>query len=115
MSSVFSRSQSSKIRTGAWPPNSNVSRVMLSAHRRIRCLPTLVEPVKLILRMMRLAISVSLTSPLSPCTSWATPAGMPASASARNISVPTPGVSCGGREMTVQPAASAALTFFANK
>src|SRR5205809_956761 len=55
MSSVFSRSQSSKISTGAWPPSSIVTRVMLSAHRRMRCLPTLVEPVKLTLRMTRLA------------------------------------------------------------
>ena len=75
MSSVFSRSQSSKISTGAWPPSSIVTRVMLSAHRRIRCLPTLVEPVKLTLRMTRLAMSVSLTRPLSPWTSWATPVG----------------------------------------
>src|SRR6185369_7312579 len=57
---------------------------MLSAQRRIRCFPTLVEPVKLTLRITRLAISVSLTRPLSPWTSWATPFGIPASASARN-------------------------------
>ncbi len=88
---------------------------MLSAHRRIRCLPTLVEPVKLTLRITRLAMSVSLTRPLSPWTSCATPLGMPASASARNNSVQQPGVSCGGREMTVQPAASAALTFLASR
>src|SRR5215204_3595684 len=48
MSRVFSRSQSSKISTGAWPPSSIVIRVMLSAARRVRCLPTPVEPVKLI-------------------------------------------------------------------
>ena len=41
--------------------------------------------------------------------------GMPASTRQRNISVAQPGVSCGGREMTVQPAASAAATFFANR
>ena len=77
-----------------------VTRVMLSAHSRVRCLPTLVEPVKSTLRMTRLAISVSLIRPLSPWTSCATPAGMPASASARNNSVQQPGVSCGGRVLT---------------
>ena len=87
MSSVFSRSQSSKISTGAWPPSSIVTRVMLSAQSFIRCLPTLVEPVKLTLRMTRLAMSVLLTSFASPWTSCATPLGMPASASARNSSV----------------------------
>ena len=92
MSSVFSRSQSSKISTGAWPPSSIVTRVMLSAHSRIRCLPTSVEPVKLTLRMTRLAMSVSADrGRASPWTSWATPAGMPASASARNSSVAQPG------------------------
>ena len=54
-------------------------------------LADLVEPVKLTLRMTRLAISVSLTRPLSPCTSCATPSGMPASASARNNSLLQPG------------------------
>src|SRR3546814_5721818 len=50
-SSVASRSQSSKISTGAWPPSSIVIRFTPSAARRIRCLPTAVEPVKLTLRM----------------------------------------------------------------
>ena len=81
----------------------------------MRCLPTPVEPVKLTLRMTRLAMRVSLTRLASPWMSWATPLGMPASARARNNSVQQPGVSCGGREITVQPAASAALTFFASR
>ncbi len=92
-----------------------VTRVMLSAHNFIRCLPTLVDPVKLTLRITRLAMRVRLTKSLSPWTSWATPLGMPASASARNISVVQPGVSCGGRDMTVQPAAKAAETFLASR
>src|SRR4029453_16596611 len=58
-----------KISTGAWPPSSMVMRVMLSAARRIRCLPTLVEPVKLTLRMVREAISVVLIILASPWTS----------------------------------------------
>src|SRR5947209_7433336 len=87
MSSVFSRSQSSKISTGAWPPSSMVTRVMVSAQSFMRCLPTGVDPVKLTFRTVRLPMSVRLIRSASPWTSWATPAGMPASESARNSSV----------------------------
>ena len=80
MSSVFSRSQSSKISTGAWPPSSSVIRVMLSAAWCINCLPTGTEPVKLTLRMTGDSSSIVLTSDALPWTSCATPAGMPASA-----------------------------------
>jgi hypothetical protein len=78
-------------------------------------LPTGTEPVKLILRMTLEPSSFSLIWLPLPWTSCATPAGMPASASARNSSPVQPGVSCGGREITVQPAASAAATFLASR
>ena len=90
-------------------------RVMLSAAWCINCLPTGTEPVKLTLRMIGDSNSAVLTIDALPWTSCATPAGMPASAKARNISPVQPGVSCGGREITVQPAASAAATFLASR
>ena len=115
MSSVFSRSQSSKISTGAWPPSSMVMRFMPSAAIFISSLPTGTEPVKLTLRMTFEFRRCGLTTLALPWMSWATPAGIPASASARNNSPVQPGVSCGGREITVQPAASAAETFLASR
>ena len=52
----------------------------------------------------------------SPWTSWATPFGdAGVGERAEQLGADSPGVSCGGREITVQPAASAALTFFASR
>ena len=90
-------------------------RVMVSAASFIRCLPTGTEPVKLTLRMTGEFISVVETRSALPWTSCATPAGIPASAKARNSSPVQPGVSCGGRLITGQPAASAAAIFFASR
>ena len=45
-----SGSASGKTMNGAWPPSSRLRRFTWSAAPRISCLPTSVEPVKLILR-----------------------------------------------------------------
>ena len=45
-----SGSASGKTINGAWPPSSRLTRFIWSAQPRISCLPTSVEPVKLILR-----------------------------------------------------------------
>ena len=60
-------------------------------------------------------ISCRDTASGTPWTSWNTPFGMPASSSARASAPVQPGVSSGGLEMTVQPAASAAATFLARR
>ena len=58
---AFSRSQSSKMSTGAWPPNSIVVRLTPSAASFSKCLPTGTDPVKLTLRMIGDAIRWRLT------------------------------------------------------
>ena len=63
---AFSRSQSSKMSTGACPPNSIVVRFTPSAASLSKCLPTGMEPVKLTLRMMGEAIRWRLTMSGTP-------------------------------------------------
>src|SRR5579864_1182226 len=77
-----------------------------------RCLPTVVEPVKEILRMVGCGIRYSEISDGTPYTRLMTPAGTPASANALINSAGEAGVSSGALTMIEQPAASAALIFF---
>ena len=89
---------------------------MLSAQRRIRCLPTLVEPVKLTLRITWLAISVVADQAAVAVDQLGDALGdAGVGERAEQLGGDSPGVSCGGREITVQPAASAALTFLASR
>ena len=110
-SSVFSRSQSSKTSTGAWPPSSIVVRFTPSAHSLSRCLPTGTEPVKLTLRITGDAIRCRLTISGTPNTSCAASAGTPASITQCISAIVQAGVSSGGLEMIEQPAAKAAAIF----
>ena len=75
-----------------------------------RCLPTEVEPVKEILRIVGCGIRYSEISDGTPKTSDRTPVGSPASASACTRNAQELGVSSGPFRITVQPAASAAPT-----
>ncbi|MNT23845.1 hypothetical protein D3C72_1592860 [compost metagenome] len=103
-----SRSASSKINTGAWPPSSMVAFFMCWPASAAKCLPTRVEPVNEILRMVGCGIRYSEISAGVPYTSAITPAGTPASAKALISSAGEAGVSSGPLTMIEQPAASAA-------
>ena len=107
MVTVFSMSQSSHTITGPWPPSSMVVRLAPSAASRIRCLPTGTEPVKLILRMMGLAMRWRETVSGTPNTIEATLAGRPASRKHCSTRTAVPGASSGGLMIIEQPAASA--------
>ena len=82
-----SRSASSKITYGAWPPSSSDSRLTCSAESRISSLPTSVEPVNEILRT-RAVVEERLARPCRSerdVTRLTTPCGAPASSIARRI------------------------------
>jgi len=92
------------------PPSSSDSFFSVSAPRRARCLPTGVEPVKLILRTRGSSSHTSTTSGVrsrDAVTMFSTPAGTPASSASRTSASEVSGVSSAGLHTTVQPAASA--------
>src|SRR5215831_5817160 len=84
-----------------------VARFMPLAASPARCLPTGIEPVNEILRTSSLAMRCSEISDGTPKTRLSTPAGNPASAKQRTISIQAPGVSSEALRMSEQPAASA--------
>ena len=95
---------------GALPPSSSDSFLSVSAERRARCLPTGVEPVKLILRTRASSSHTSTTSGVrsrEAVTMLSTPAGTPASSASLTSASEVSGVSSAGLHTTVQPAASA--------
>src|SRR5699024_8607891 len=92
---------------GAWPPSSSDTFFICAEPSRIKYFPTLVEPVKVI---MRTSLFVSISFPIasaSPVTRLTTPAGIPASSKILTISIADNGVSGDGFNTAVQPAASA--------
>ena len=101
-----SRSASGSTTSGALPPSSSSTRfrwrAAFSAIRR----PTRVEPVKLMRRTAGWAISSSTTSGASSASwvsTFTTPGGMPASASARPISAWVRGQTSEAFRITVLP------------
>ncbi len=95
---------------GALPPSSSDSFFSVSAEARARCLPTGVEPVKVILRTRASASHTSTTSGVrsrEAVTMLIVPAGKPASSARRTSASEVSGVSSAGLATTVQPAASA--------
>ena len=93
---------------GAWPPSSSDSRLIWSAERRIRSLPTSVEPVNEILRTRASEKSWSATMPAErDVIRLTTPGGVPASSIARRIRAAVSGVALAGLTTLVQPAAIA--------
>src|SRR5260370_41013518 len=105
---TVSASTSSKMTTGAWPPNCIVARCTVSAASLASCLPTTVEPVNEILRMIGEARRYVETSLGTPKTTLSTPLGRPASSSALAMARAVAGVSSAGLMMQEQPAASEA-------
>src|SRR5258708_14643961 len=105
---TVSLSTSSKMTTGAWPPNSKVARLTPSAASLASCLPTTVAPVNEILRMTGEAMRYVETSLGTPKTTPSTPLGRPASSIALATASADPAVSSAGLMMQEQPAASEA-------
>ena len=105
-----SRSASSKMMNGEFPPSSSESFLSVSALPRASALPTAVEPVNVSFRTRKSCIHASATS-LARCrdagTMLITPAGMPASSASLAIASAESGVSSAGLATIVQPAASA--------
>ncbi|MNC42391.1 hypothetical protein D3C75_912060 [compost metagenome] len=105
-----SRSASSKTITGALPPNSSDSFLMVGAHCAINKRPVSVEPVKLSLRTVALRHSsppISLASPVITCNN---PCGKPASSASFASASAVSGVCSAGFMIIAQPAASAGAT-----
>ena len=95
---------------GALPPSSSESFFSVAADSRARCLPTGVEPVKVILRTRSSASQTSTTSGVrsrDAQTMLSTPGGRPASTASSTSASEVSGVSSAGLATTVQPAASA--------
>src|SRR5436309_3449535 len=102
-----SGSASGRTMDGACPPGARLSRLTWSAAARMSCLPTSVEPVKLILRTAGFSRNSSAISWAEPMTRLATPAGRPASIRHSNTWMRHSGVWLAGLQMMVQLAASA--------
>jgi hypothetical protein len=62
-----SRSASSKTMNGALPPSSIETRFIVAAAAAVSCLPTGVEPVKVILRTSGFSVSSAPISRAAPC------------------------------------------------
>ena len=95
---------------GALPPSSSDSFLSVPAEARARCLPTGVEPVKVILRTRASSSHTSTTSGVrsrEAVTRLMVPAGKPASSASATSAAAVSGVSSAGFATTVQPAASA--------
>ena len=102
-----SRSASSNTMKGALPPSSSDSFLMLGALCAISRRPTSVEPVKLSLRTMGLAVSSPPMARASPVTTLKTPAGTPASSARAARASAEKGVPSAGLSTMVHPAARA--------
>src|SRR5207302_11347079 len=107
---ALSISESAKTMLGDFPPNSSVTRFMVSAALRIISLPTAVDPVKAILSIPGWRTIALPTSALL-VTMFHTPAGTPASTdNSPNRSVVS-GVRLAGFHTIVLPQASAGPAF----
>ena len=103
-------SASSKTMNGALPPSSIETFFTVRADCSISCLPTSVEPVKVILRTVGLLVISPPISDDAPVTTLNTPAGSPARSASSASASAEYGVCDAGLETTVQPAASAGPT-----
>ena len=102
-----SRSASSNTSTGALPPSSSDTFLIVSAAFAMSWRPTSVEPVNVTLRTIGFDSSSSPMTFAGPQTTLNTPGGMPArSASSASASADS-GVWLAGLSTIVQPAASA--------
>src|SRR5690606_30061610 len=102
-----SRSASSNTMNGALPPSSSDIFFSVGAHCAMSFAPTSVEPVKLSLRTMGLAVSSPPMVGGSPVTTLNTPGGTPACSASTASASAEYGVSLAGFTTTVHPAARA--------
>src|SRR5271154_2254579 len=93
---------------GALPPSSSDSFLSVPADWAISCLPIAVEPVKVILRTIGLAVISPPIAEAFPVRTLKTPAPMPARAASSASASADSGVCEAGLQTKVQPAASAA-------
>ncbi|MNN27905.1 hypothetical protein D3C81_1414560 [compost metagenome] len=111
-STAASMSASSNTMKGALPPSSNASFFKVREDSWARCLPTGVEPVKVILRTRGSSNQTSATIfEAEVLTMFNTPAGTPASSASLTSAKAVSGVSAAGLQTTVQPAARAGAIF----
>ena len=106
-STARSRSASSNTISGALPPSSSETFLIVPAHCAISCLPTSVEPVNVSLRTVGFVASSSPTTAAAPGTTLKTPSGSPARAASSASASAESGVALAGFSTIVQPAASA--------
>ena len=93
---------------GAFPPNSNETRLSCALAPAMSRLPTSVDPVKAIFRTPGWSRNTwPITLLLLPVTTLNTPAGSPASAQMRARASADSGVALAGFRTTAQPAARA--------
>jgi hypothetical protein len=104
-------SASSNIMNGALPPSSKLTFFSVPVANFASILPTLVEPVKLILRTKGLVASSVAASRFLVGHTWIAVGGMPASTASLVKAKQVYGVSLGGLMTTVHPAARAGPTF----
>ena len=110
-STAMSMSASPKTMKGAFPPSSMLTFFMVPAASCVNNLPTLVDPVKLILLISGL-FTISCAAWRSVLvTIWKRPGGIPASTASFPSAIALNGVSLGGLTITEQPAANAGATF----
>ena len=95
---------------GALPPSSSDMRLSVGAHCAASTRPTSVDPVKVSLRTVGLAVSTPPMGRASPVMTLNTPAGMPARCASSAIARADSGVCVAGLTMMVQPAARAGAT-----
>ena len=105
-----SRSASSKTMNGALPPSSSDIFLTVPAHCRISNWPIGVDPVKVSLRTMGLAVITPPIATASPVTTLKTPGGTPARCASSASASAESGVCSAGLSTIVQPAASAGAT-----
>ena len=92
---------------GALPPSSSDSFFIVPAHCAISFLPTSVEPVKVSLRTVGLAVISPPIAAAEPVITLKTPGGTPARSASSASASAEYGVCVAGFNTMVQPAASA--------
>mmetsp|Transcript_4385 Transcript_4385/g.15565 ORF Transcript_4385/g.15565 Transcript_4385/m.15565 type:complete len:282 (+) Transcript_4385:1315-2160(+) len=108
---AFSKSASSKTRSGALPPSSRETFFTVSAAPAMSILPTAVDPVNAIFFTSGDLSMVRPMAGASPITTLSTPGGMPARFASSASANAERGVSSDGFRTTVHPTAKAGATF----
>ena len=111
LSSASWSSASSQMTIGFLPPSSRLTRLSVSAARRLMSMPVSVWPVKEMTRTSGCSTSAWPTSVPDPVTTFTTPSGMPPSISSSTKRTAQAGVSDAGLMTAVFPQISAGKSF----